>query len=73
MKSSINKSPANPFKLMQNDEKPPVYLKDRVFASTEFATLLLNVGELFSFGLSDSIQKLFKTNEPDIKQEENEM
>ncbi|MEK6450396.1 MULTISPECIES: hypothetical protein [Myroides] len=57
----------NPFKKILQDEKLPDYLKDRVIDNLNFIKLSLDMSELYTVKIPQTIQSLM--GEKDIKRE----
>lgn len=57
---NLNSKPTNPFKSLEGDEKVPEGLKDKVMSSVNFSNMLLDITELFTTNMANSVGSLFK-------------
>lgn len=64
----------NPFKELESNHQPPAHMKDKVMSSVNFSNMLLDITELFTSNMANSVTGLFKIkndNEDDPNKKSN--
>lgn len=57
----------NPFKELENSTEIPPELRTKVMASVDFSRLLINLSDLFTVKIAETVRELFKIEIPKEK------